>query len=216
MDRPALPRRLAGITFAVLILMASATIAADKRAIPSVDEIEALTENYFAGQPKYRPGEIISQSQVRGLLEELWRHGWKVPRKTELLRRVPDDSELLVREPAHQRRAEILAANCSLSAGLRQARSHDAHADGQKHSASTCARPRRLQVAAVHGRGARRYPTRDDAFRHADRKGFQQADRTDLHGVQPDARGRTRHEESFQAIRRSQAKVWGLKTPKSQ
>lgn len=66
--------------------------------MPSIDDVEQLTEGYFSREPNFQAGDIISRSQVRGLLEELQRQGWKVPRQQELIERVLDDSDILVRE----------------------------------------------------------------------------------------------------------------------
>ena len=98
MNQQSLNPRTAVASLLLLGLLSTVAGAQGKQRIPSLDQIETMTEEFFARQPKYQPGEIISQSQVRALLEEFWRYGWKVPRQDELIRRVPDDSELFVRE----------------------------------------------------------------------------------------------------------------------
>ncbi len=88
----------------LLACIVTTTIAAtsvakvDKRRLPSIDTVETIIEHFFDNERDYRPGEIISRSQVRRLFVELDRAGWEVPKQDDIANRVPDDSEMLVRE----------------------------------------------------------------------------------------------------------------------
>ncbi len=86
---------------ALILLGAALTVtapAANRRKMPSIDEVEQFVESHFATESNYQPGDIISRSQVRAVLDDLQRQGWKVPRDQELLNLVLDDSDILVRE----------------------------------------------------------------------------------------------------------------------
>ncbi|HEY1602269.1 MAG TPA: hypothetical protein VGG64_21885 [Pirellulales bacterium] len=199
---------------AVSLLLVTVSTAADKLPMPGVDEIESLTENYFASQPNFRPGEIISRSQVRGLFEELWRRGWKVPRQDELLRRVPDDSELLVRElrtkDGRKFSQQIARYPLSFDKLDRMSRMPTGKSilhrlvrgpDGYKLLQYMAEAPGGNELGKMLG-GT---PTGRDFNKPTGRI-------YTVSNLLPELR--TRHEESIMAIRRSQAKVWGLKTPR--
>ena len=200
-------------SFAVLLLLATTAAAVDSRKIPSLDQIESMTESYFASQPNYRPGEIISESQVRGLFEEMWRKGWKVPRQDELLRRVPDDSELLVRElrtkdgrkfsqqiARYPLAFDKLDRMSRMPTGKSVLRRLVRGPDGYKLLQYMAEAPGGDELGKMLG-GT---PTGRDFNKPTGRI-------YTVSSLIPELR--ERHEESFAAIRKAQAKVWGLKTP---
>jgi len=86
-----------GVSLGIALWSAAAT-AAEKRKMPSLDQVEATVEEFFAREPDFKPGDIISRSQVWRLLEQLQRDGWKVPHDEDLVNLTLDDSDMLVRE----------------------------------------------------------------------------------------------------------------------
>lgn len=86
------------LCLALLLATSLCTSAAEKRKMPSFDQVTMTVEEFFGRESNFKPGDIISRSQVQRLLDDLQRGGWKVPHGEELLDRIPDDSELLVRE----------------------------------------------------------------------------------------------------------------------
>lgn len=64
---------------------------------PEFREIKQAVADYFARQNDHQPGDIICQSQVRALLADLQRLGWKPADAEEILAKVPGDAEPLVR-----------------------------------------------------------------------------------------------------------------------
>ncbi|MES1213733.1 MAG: hypothetical protein ABUL64_04025 [Singulisphaera sp.] len=90
--------RLFGTALLLLTVTCPLCQAAPRKILPSFDQIEATVEGYFSQEAHQEPGEIISRSQVRAVLDLLQRKGWKVPDQQALLDRILDDSDLLVRE----------------------------------------------------------------------------------------------------------------------
>jgi hypothetical protein len=207
--------RMALGSLAAMLLLATAAPAQQGRSkIPSLDQIDSMTEDYFARQPKYHPGEIISQSQVRGLFEEFWRYGWKVPRQDELLRRVPDDSELLVRELRTKDGRKLSQQIAHYPLGFDQLDRLSRMPTGKSILQRTVRGPdgyKLLQYLGeapggnVMGQMLSGTPTGRDFNKPTGRIYTVSALIEQL---------RARQEESFQAIRKGQAKVWGLKPPR--
>ena len=204
-------RLLLGTLMALFLLPAAATSAQGKTKIPSLDQVESMTEEFFARQPNYRPGEIISQSQVRGLFEEFWRYGWKVPRQDELLRLVPDDSEMLVRElrtkDGRKFAQQIARYPLSFDKLDRLSRMPTGKSafhrlvrgpDGYKLFQYMAEAPGGNEL----GKMLSGTPTGRDFNKPTGRI-------YTVSSLIPQLRAR--QEESFQAIRKSQARVWGLK-----
>ncbi|HEY4311561.1 MAG TPA: hypothetical protein VGN12_19095 [Pirellulales bacterium] len=92
------PRRWFLLSLVAAFAGLGTATAAPRKVLPSLDQVEATVEGYFSQQARLQPGEIISRSQVRAVLDLLQRQGWKVPHQAELLERVLDDSDPLVRE----------------------------------------------------------------------------------------------------------------------
>jgi hypothetical protein len=65
---------------------------------PSWDEVSAAVGTALATRQGYRPGDIISQQDVKGVLAALKEEGWEVPEQSELLEMVLEDSNFLVRQ----------------------------------------------------------------------------------------------------------------------
>lgn len=67
---------------------------------PEAKQIEAFTKKFFASQPDYQNGNLVTQSQVAGLLKAMLKHEWVVnPKdKEQLLKRVLADDAFLVKQ----------------------------------------------------------------------------------------------------------------------
>lgn len=76
---------------------AGAPATADDSPRPSLPDVQRTVQQYFAAMPDYRPGDIITQSQVRPLLARLKQSGWQLSDGKQILERVPTESEFLVR-----------------------------------------------------------------------------------------------------------------------
>jgi hypothetical protein len=214
MDSKASFCRLALGSLLAVSLLSTVALAQGKSKIPSLDQVESMTEAFFSRQPNYRPGEIISQSQVRGLFEEFWRYGWKVPRQEELIQRVPDDSELFVRElrSKNGRKFSQQIAHYPLAFDKLDRLSHMPTGksilqrlvrgpDGYKLLQYMAEAPGGNEM----GKMLSGTPTGRDFNRPTGRI-------YTVSSLIPQLRDR--QEESFQAIRKSQARVWGLKPAK--
>jgi len=70
--------------------------AATPKPLPPFDKVQEAVGGMLAEQPDYRPGDILSRSQVESLLEQLATLGFAVPDRAEVLSLVPDDSDPLV------------------------------------------------------------------------------------------------------------------------
>jgi len=90
--------RAAVLLACVALLIATTHAAPAKPRFPTWDEVDQATLKFFDEQPNFGAGEIISQSQVRGLFEELKRMGWTLPKPQKILDLVPGDNETLVRD----------------------------------------------------------------------------------------------------------------------
>jgi len=71
----------------------------DKRAgSPAFQPIRSFVLQYFSRLPDFRKGDLISQGQVRPLLEHLTGLGLAVPDPKDFLARVPAEDSFLVRQ----------------------------------------------------------------------------------------------------------------------
>jgi hypothetical protein len=86
----------------VLLASAATVVAAEDAggdgSSPDVDLVRTHVLRYFSGLPGYRPGDLISQSQVKPLLGQLTKLGLELPDPKALLARVPADGSFLARE----------------------------------------------------------------------------------------------------------------------
>lgn len=64
--------------------------------LPSFDRVSKAVQQYFAAQPEYQPGDIISRSQAQAMLDQLAKMGFVVTDRKGLLAKVPADEEFLV------------------------------------------------------------------------------------------------------------------------
>ena len=77
---------------------AVARAATEPKPLPSMSEVRELVLRYFARLPGHRPGDILARSEVAPLFPQLERLGWKVTDRSLLLRKVPADSDYLIRK----------------------------------------------------------------------------------------------------------------------
>ncbi|HUY88294.1 MAG TPA: hypothetical protein VMV10_06145 [Pirellulales bacterium] len=64
---------------------------------PTFAEVQKTAEKHFSTLKKYRKGDLLSQSDVAPVFDQLEKLGWKVADRDEILKQVPGDRELLVR-----------------------------------------------------------------------------------------------------------------------
>ena len=64
---------------------------------PKFAEVEKAAEKHFSTLKKYRKGDLLSQSDVAPVFDQLEKLGWKVDDRAEILKLVPGDRELMVR-----------------------------------------------------------------------------------------------------------------------
>jgi hypothetical protein len=105
-------RLLAFVT--ALILLAGFTQAAPRTATPDIGTVTRAVEAYFASQPNYEPGDLITRSQIADVLATLDNAGAPVPNAEKIAQRGLDDSSFVVRElstPAGRKFMRKLAQN---------------------------------------------------------------------------------------------------------
>ncbi len=68
----------------------------EPKSMPSWKDVESAGAKYFEALPNYESGDIVSQGQVKPLLDQLAKAGWKVSDSAELLGQVSADDEFLV------------------------------------------------------------------------------------------------------------------------
>ncbi len=82
--------------------------AAKEGPLPRFDQVEKTVERYFAAKRDYRPGDILTRSDVEPLFGQLQRLGWTVADRKEILGQVPTDGEFLVRQLRSRRGREFM------------------------------------------------------------------------------------------------------------
>ena len=83
---------------APLAVVSGSTSAAPVKTMPSWDKIEQIARDYFQSLPNRQPTDIVSKTQVKPLLAELERSGWKAADSSAILKRVPGDDDFLVKQ----------------------------------------------------------------------------------------------------------------------
>src|SRR3990172_12780163 len=73
-------------------------VSSDADARPDFAVIEQAVLNYFASQPDYKPGDLVTQKQVDEALLRVEEAGWEVPERDEVVDRALGESSFLVRE----------------------------------------------------------------------------------------------------------------------
>jgi len=91
-----IPRSFRYVLVVAACLVASA--AADTNKLPTLNEVLTIAQRRFATLPDYRPGDLISRSQVQPIFEDLKGAGWIVRDQAQILALVPSDDEWFVRQ----------------------------------------------------------------------------------------------------------------------
>ncbi len=88
---------------AVVISVSVGSLAAAPNDKPQQDDsfppfsvFSAAVQQYFDKQPKYRDGDIISQSDAKAVFRILKQGGWDVTNRAEILKEVLPDSDYMV------------------------------------------------------------------------------------------------------------------------
>jgi hypothetical protein len=66
--------------------------------LPPFDHVEKIVLGHFEQLADFKPGDIISRSQVEPLFPRLLRMGWAVSERKAILDRVPTDRDFLVKQ----------------------------------------------------------------------------------------------------------------------
>src|SRR5262245_44967968 len=82
----------------LLMICLPVPICADPVKFPSLGEVYRIVQRRLASWPDYRPGDLISRSQVQPIFADLKSAGWTVRDQTEILKLVPADDDWFVRE----------------------------------------------------------------------------------------------------------------------
>lgn len=82
------------LTVLLALTAHSTTTAAD---LPSFSQVEGVVSDYFSSLKDYRNGDVISKRDVQQVLGQLEALGWRVPDRSEILKRVLDDQHYVVK-----------------------------------------------------------------------------------------------------------------------
>jgi hypothetical protein len=101
-------------TATALFLLADSAHAAPRTATPDIGAMTRAVDSYFAAQPNYESGDLITRSQIADVLAALDDAGVRVPNAEKITQRGLDDSSFVVRElstPAGRKFMRKLAQN---------------------------------------------------------------------------------------------------------
>ncbi|WP_417382257.1 hypothetical protein [Gimesia sp.] len=68
---------------------------AEKKKVPSLDEVMQIIEDYFSDRKGYKSGDLLTRGQIKPLLRELQQAGWPVKAEKEILKRLHADTDFL-------------------------------------------------------------------------------------------------------------------------
>lgn len=71
---------------------------AQKASMPDWKSVESAAKKYCRSLPNYRPGDVLSQGQIKPLLAQLAKLGWKVSDQQALLGQICPDDDFVVRQ----------------------------------------------------------------------------------------------------------------------
>jgi len=91
-------RAAIALGLAVIWCAAGAGKTAKDRPVPPFGEIKSAVLEYFASLPDYRPGDIITRSEVEPLFARLKKVGFVPADRRSILEKVPADSDFVVRQ----------------------------------------------------------------------------------------------------------------------
>ena len=81
-----------------LFLLAGFSQAAPRTATPDIGTVTRAVEAYFASQPGYEPGDLITRSQIEKVFSKLDDAGAAVPHAEQIAERGLDDGSFVARE----------------------------------------------------------------------------------------------------------------------
>ena len=87
-------------------------------ALPPFGRIETAVERHFAGLDYYRPGDLISRSDVADALDYVGDVGWDVPDRAELEGRVLADNAFIVQKLRTKEGLKFMSQIASLPGGF--------------------------------------------------------------------------------------------------
>ena len=92
---------ISGLTLALAVGWLSMATAEPKKKkkkkpLPTFTAVRNVVDRHFAEMPDFRPGDIISQGDLKPIFPELKKIGWKVRDEKELVSRVADDQNFVV------------------------------------------------------------------------------------------------------------------------
>jgi hypothetical protein len=89
-------RRLVVLTACMLTMAPACLVAEADPPKPSPAQLRAAVVRFFAEQPDYQAGDLITRSQAKSLLDVLEGMGFQPDDAVEILARVPADGDYLV------------------------------------------------------------------------------------------------------------------------
>ncbi len=101
----------------LLAMAALAWIAGDRsawsaaragRPLPSFQVVQGVVERHFLTETEYRPGDIITRSQVEAVLVAVDALGWKVPSRDSLMKETLPDRAFLPRSLRTEKGREFM------------------------------------------------------------------------------------------------------------
>jgi hypothetical protein len=72
--------------------------AADATAMPDWKTVEDAAKKHFRALPNYKPGDILSQGQIKPLVAQLAKQGWKISDQRDLLAQICPDNDFVVEQ----------------------------------------------------------------------------------------------------------------------
>ena len=87
---------LASTLLTVIAAGSASAQAALNRDLPPLPEVREFIARHFAAKKDYQPGDIISQSDVKPLLEQLKQLGWSVRGAKSIIAQLPGDRDFVV------------------------------------------------------------------------------------------------------------------------
>jgi len=106
-------------TFAVVGLIFAGLMHAPAAAkAPDFEVVSKATSSYLAGQPDYRNGDLLSRSQIEGVLKSVAAAGWKVANSRDVAARGLSDDSFLVREFSTQAGKKFMRKVATQSGGF--------------------------------------------------------------------------------------------------
>ncbi len=92
-------RRTMGLLIASLAILACSEMIADaaRAESPSAAQIQQVVADYFAKQPDYQPGDLITREDADAVVNAMSKRGWQVPKSQELLKNVLSADDALIR-----------------------------------------------------------------------------------------------------------------------